>query len=162
MDKRWTNEKHLCFLRSVEASFVRTLLENGDGRVPAMDRILPDSCESTLDSKCTTKRNKRYRGGISMDQKVIRRLRIHPYLSFQEDQVVPQMKRLKNEANEENGTCASKYAQLVWELHLMQDKAFTTGTFSVEAAQADKETDIQEKDKTKLKATKLSTRMKRA
>nr|GEV08086.1 integrase, catalytic region, zinc finger, CCHC-type, peptidase aspartic, catalytic [Tanacetum cinerariifolium] len=109
MDKRWTNEKHLCFLRSVEASFVRTLLENCDGRVPAMDRILPDSCESTLDSKCTTKRNKRYRGdntmaGISMDQKVIRRLRIHPYLSFQEDQVVPQMKRLKNDANEENGT----------------------------------------------------------
>ncbi|PWA44030.1 hypothetical protein CTI12_AA530000 [Artemisia annua] len=99
MDKRWTNEKHLHFLKSVEASFVRTMLENGDGRVLAIDRILPDSCESTLDSKFTTKRKRCYRGdnlkaGMSMDQKVITRLR---YPSFQEDQVVPQMKHSKEQ-----------------------------------------------------------------
>lgn len=67
IDHRWTNERHLDFLKSVEASFVRTMLENSDDRVfLPMDRYLPDSCESTLDSKRMTtaptgaKRRKRH------------------------------------------------------------------------------------------------------
>ncbi|KAI3757612.1 hypothetical protein L6452_05154 [Arctium lappa] len=63
-DFRWTNDRHLHFLKSVEASFVRTILEHGGGRrlLLRMDRYLPDSCESTLDSKTTicTKRRKRH------------------------------------------------------------------------------------------------------
>lgn len=60
-DCRWTNERHLCYLKSVEASFVRTMFEKGDRRVLRMDRYMPDSCESTVDSKITisTRRRKR-------------------------------------------------------------------------------------------------------
>ncbi|XP_025013878.1 uncharacterized protein LOC8258270 isoform X2 [Ricinus communis] len=46
----WTNEKHLHFLKSMEASFVRTMLEN-NARILRLDRYLPDSSESTLDLK---------------------------------------------------------------------------------------------------------------
>jgi hypothetical protein len=46
----WTNEKHVHFLNSMEASFVRAMFENNTG-IHRLDRYLPDSSESTLDLK---------------------------------------------------------------------------------------------------------------
>ncbi|KAG4182363.1 hypothetical protein ERO13_A09G040765v2 [Gossypium hirsutum] len=55
----WTEEKHVHFLNSMEAWFVRTMLENNDRYTLRLDRHLPDTCESTLDSKHNVhKRNK--------------------------------------------------------------------------------------------------------
>ncbi|KAG6746460.1 hypothetical protein POTOM_051000 [Populus tomentosa] len=51
----WTNEEHLHFLQSMEASFVRTMLEN-NGPLLRLDRYLPDSSESTLDLKSQRKK----------------------------------------------------------------------------------------------------------
>ncbi|KAL4557107.1 hypothetical protein LXL04_035277 [Taraxacum kok-saghyz] len=113
-DYRWTNERHLHFLKSVEDSFVRTILENGDRRVLLrMDRYLPDSCESTLNSKTTTstKRRKRHFPSekldpdISIDPKV-RRLRFQLSSPSQDDQVVPEIKHIKTE-DDDNWTSSS-------------------------------------------------------
>ncbi|KAJ0534063.1 putative cold-regulated protein [Helianthus annuus] len=97
---RWTNERHLNFLKSVEASFVRTMLGNGDGGL-LLDRRVPDSYDSTLDSEMVIGRKKRKRrflgddldASLGMGQRV-RRLRPH---FPQDDQVVPQMKHVKND-----------------------------------------------------------------
>lgn len=47
----WTNEKHICFLNWMEASFVKKMRGNDaqdDGHLP-LDRNLPDGSDSTLD-----------------------------------------------------------------------------------------------------------------
>ncbi|XP_042034959.1 uncharacterized protein LOC121781285 [Salvia splendens] len=44
----WTNQKHLHFLNSMEASFVQSMLQN-NSRFPPLHRYLPDSSDSTLD-----------------------------------------------------------------------------------------------------------------
>jgi hypothetical protein len=54
-EHNWTNEEHLHFLQSMEASFVRTMLEN-NGPLLRLDRYLPDSSESTLDLKSQRKK----------------------------------------------------------------------------------------------------------
>ncbi|KAL7582219.1 uncharacterized protein LOC111901766 [Lactuca sativa] len=104
-DHRWTNERHLHFLKSLEASFVRTMLEKRDNRVfLPMDRYLPDSCESTLDSKTTTttKRRKRHFPTDYLDE--VKRLRLHPSAMLQDDQVVPQIKHIKTEDDDNKWT----------------------------------------------------------
>ena len=50
-DGPWTDEKHLRFLNSMEASFVRTMLEANYGLRLRLDRHLPDTSDSTLDLK---------------------------------------------------------------------------------------------------------------
>ncbi|XP_052206096.1 uncharacterized protein LOC127810587 [Diospyros lotus] len=45
---RWTNERHMHYLSSMEASFVQTMFETTD-RLLRLDRHVPDSSESTLD-----------------------------------------------------------------------------------------------------------------
>ncbi|KRH09099.1 hypothetical protein GLYMA_16G196000v4 [Glycine max] len=58
----WTDEKHVHFLNSMEASFVRTMLQNQGNSVSTtrhslpLDRYLPDSSESTLDLKPNPRR----------------------------------------------------------------------------------------------------------
>ncbi|XP_006589556.1 uncharacterized protein [Glycine max] len=48
----WTDEKHLHYLNTMEASFVRTMLHHYAVVSPLrLDRYLPDTSESTLDSK---------------------------------------------------------------------------------------------------------------
>lgn len=50
----WTDEKHLHYLNTMEASFVRTMLHHYVVVSPQplrLDRYLPDTSESTLDSK---------------------------------------------------------------------------------------------------------------
>ncbi|CAJ1952685.1 unnamed protein product [Sphenostylis stenocarpa] len=54
----WTDEKHMHFLNTMEASFVRAMLENQGTSNPSpthhslrLDRYLPDTFDSTLDLK---------------------------------------------------------------------------------------------------------------
>ncbi|XP_076906525.1 uncharacterized protein LOC143562665 [Bidens hawaiensis] len=106
---RWTNERHLSFLKSVEASFVRTMLENIDGRVLLLDRHVPDTCDSTLDSKLTIGRMNKKRhfpaddldGSFGIERRV-KRLRTHSSHFSQDDQVVPQMRHVKNLEGDSN------------------------------------------------------------
>ncbi|KAI3497457.1 hypothetical protein L1887_40070 [Cichorium endivia] len=63
-DYRWTNERHLHFLNSVEASFVQTMLGSND-QFRRMDRYLPDHCESTVDSKNSSTKRRRRRHSTS-------------------------------------------------------------------------------------------------
>ncbi|KAA8533748.1 hypothetical protein F0562_031265 [Nyssa sinensis] len=86
----WTNERHVHYLNSMEASFVQAMFEK-NGRLLRLDRYLPDSSESTLDLK--KERRRRYSTSDIMESKSdkkTRRLRSQPYISTQ-DQVVPQL-----------------------------------------------------------------------
>ncbi|KAI3783977.1 hypothetical protein L1987_43068 [Smallanthus sonchifolius] len=108
---RWTNERHLNFLKFIEASFVRRMLENGNdnGRLLLMDRHVPDSCESTSDSATVIGRKKRERhfpadnldASLGIDRRV-KRLRLHSSHFPHEDQVVPQMKHVKKDDDDKN------------------------------------------------------------
>ncbi|MBA0709135.1 hypothetical protein Golax_024195 [Gossypium laxum] len=54
-NETWTEEKHVHFLNSMEAWFVRTMLQSNDRYNLRLDRHLPDSSDSTLDCKPRTK-----------------------------------------------------------------------------------------------------------
>ncbi|EXC15960.1 hypothetical protein L484_015763 [Morus notabilis] len=98
----WTDEKHLQYLTSIEASFVRTMLENHNGRLPLrLDRYLPDTSDSTLDLK--PHQRTRFKHGTNSDcmgprgrmesiaEKRSRRIRSSQPLNSSRDQVVPQL-----------------------------------------------------------------------
>ncbi|KAG2711193.1 hypothetical protein I3760_04G065600 [Carya illinoinensis] len=94
----WTNEKHVRFLNTMEASFVRSMFESNDRNVLRLDRHLPDSSESTLDSKAQ-RREKQYGtsvGGGSRidspraDKRPRTRVSSRP-CNPSKDQVVPQL-----------------------------------------------------------------------
>ncbi|KAG5533772.1 hypothetical protein RHGRI_027828 [Rhododendron griersonianum] len=55
---RWTNERHMDYLNSMEDSFVQTMLKN-NGSLLRLDRYVPDSSESTLDLKLSERRRRR-------------------------------------------------------------------------------------------------------
>ncbi|KAJ8752888.1 hypothetical protein K2173_008623 [Erythroxylum novogranatense] len=92
----WTNEKHLRFLNSMEASFVSTMLESNNRFLP-LDRYLPDSSESTMDLK-SQRRKKQPCSEIVctrtriMDERAEKRTRRISSQLYDpsEDQVVPQ------------------------------------------------------------------------
>ncbi|KAG4939699.1 hypothetical protein AAZX31_16G173300 [Glycine max] len=96
----WTDEKHVHFLNSMEASFVRTMLQNQGNSVSTtrhslpLDRYLPDSSESTLDLKPNPRRRtiKHHAPSDSMGPTTrrTRRRSSQPYNSSQ-DQAVPQV-----------------------------------------------------------------------
>ncbi|KAL5727592.1 hypothetical protein ACHQM5_000772 [Ranunculus cassubicifolius] len=118
----WTNEKHLNYLNRMEASFVKTMFENSDdfprsmlsysggsssstssgatsAAPPALNRYVADSAESTRDIK--------YRRNIKQEtddtrstandgkknERKSRRRSSRPYDAFNQDQVVPQMRK---------------------------------------------------------------------
>ncbi|GMY07117.1 hypothetical protein FCV25MIE_02356 [Fagus crenata] len=98
----WTNEKHVRFLNTMEASFVRAMFENNDDdQILRLDRYLPDSSDSTLDlKKQRRKKHVSQVGGTGnmvararMDSRADRRTRrlssSQPCIPSQ-DQVVPQ------------------------------------------------------------------------
>ncbi|XP_062153238.1 uncharacterized protein LOC133861459 isoform X2 [Alnus glutinosa] len=92
----WTNEKHVHFLNSMEASFVRAMFENNTG-IHRLDRYLPDSSESTLDLKAR-RREKHASPGSGRgrmdgraDKRARRRVSSHPWNPPSQDQVVPQV-----------------------------------------------------------------------
>ncbi|KAI3705799.1 hypothetical protein L1987_76041 [Smallanthus sonchifolius] len=103
---RWTNERHLNFLKFIEASFVRRMLENGNGRLFLPDRHVPDSCESTSYSATVIGRKKRERhfpaDDLDASLRRVKRLRLHSYHFPHEDQVVPQMKHVKKDEDDRN------------------------------------------------------------
>ncbi|KAL6321288.1 hypothetical protein AAG906_016322 [Vitis piasezkii] len=92
----WTNEKHVQFLNSMEASFVRAMIESNGHPLPRLDRYLPDTSDSTLDLKThptrrfSTPVGSRARSDRGADKKASRPLSSQPYNSSQ-DQVVPQL-----------------------------------------------------------------------
>ncbi|VVA11077.1 PREDICTED: LOC109804371 [Prunus dulcis] len=84
--RSWTDEKHLQFLNSMEASFVRAMFERKDHRLLRLDRYLPDTSDSTLDLKTLNKTKKK---GGRMDggaDKRLRRFSSQPFNASQ-DQV---------------------------------------------------------------------------
>ncbi|KAK7343675.1 hypothetical protein VNO77_12598 [Canavalia gladiata] len=66
----WTDEKHLHFLNTMEASFVRTMLHRYGASTHhlRLDRHVPDTSESTLDSK-PNRRPKKHAPSDSMSQR---------------------------------------------------------------------------------------------
>lgn len=56
--RSWTDEKHVQFLNSMEASFVRAMFEKKDHLLLRLDRYLPDTSDSTLDLKTLNKTKK--------------------------------------------------------------------------------------------------------
>ncbi|KAI7738732.1 hypothetical protein M8C21_030954 [Ambrosia artemisiifolia] len=98
---RWTNERHLNFLKSIETSFVRTMLANGYGRVLTMDWRVP---VSTMDMETVIGRKKRKRcfatddmdSSLGIDRRV-KSVRPQSTHFPQDDQVVPEMKHVKND-----------------------------------------------------------------
>ncbi|XP_062120466.1 uncharacterized protein LOC133834759 [Humulus lupulus] len=90
----WTDEKHLRYLNSMEASFVRTMIEtnNYKSRLLRLDRHLPDTSDSTLDLKSqrTSKLKPRITSSSErrMDGRVEKRYKIS---NSSQDQVVPQL-----------------------------------------------------------------------
>ncbi|XP_031380187.1 uncharacterized protein LOC116195265 isoform X2 [Punica granatum] len=102
----WTNEKHLRYLNSVEASFVRTMLDGNSGGIGhlRLDRYMPDSSESTRDLKVQRKKKlhatvgppARINGAADKKQ---RRLSSPPSRHCSHDQVIPQL--ISNEAADE-------------------------------------------------------------
>ncbi|XVE64192.1 hypothetical protein DITRI_Ditri07aG0081900 [Diplodiscus trichospermus] len=109
-DEPWTDEKHLHFLNSMEAWFVRTMLENKSRYTLRLDRHLPDSSESTLDCKQNIQTRKKHAtsGSSALDFIGTRRIKMkgrpdkrsrrsssqqpHGHGSSQ-DQVVPQIEK---------------------------------------------------------------------
>ncbi|KAL3521513.1 hypothetical protein ACH5RR_019662 [Cinchona calisaya] len=98
----WTNEKHMRFLNSIEASFVRNMYENNNHRSsPRLDRQLPDCFESTQDLGKERRRRHstsdvgEYSSTLRTDKKN-KRLSSH-------DQVVPQLEnRIEDGIKDEN------------------------------------------------------------
>ncbi|XP_004515710.1 uncharacterized protein [Cicer arietinum] len=96
----WTNEKHVNYLNTMEASFVRTMLENKGNcsfnhnrQILRLDRNLPDSSESTLDLKSQHRRRTRthHTPADLMDRTTrIKRRRQSQPLNSSHDQVVPE------------------------------------------------------------------------
>ncbi|KAK1554180.1 hypothetical protein Q3G72_008938 [Acer saccharum] len=120
---QWTDERHLHFLKSMEASFVHTMLENNNGghRHLRLDRQLPDTSDSTLDLKKHRTINKhvypdadiiigsRNRSNCNIDSKADKKPRRHssssyrPYTSSH-DQVVPLMEKRRGDKDESGPT----------------------------------------------------------
>ncbi|KAF8379450.1 hypothetical protein HHK36_028886 [Tetracentron sinense] len=105
----WTNEKHVNYLNSMEASFVRTMLENDSrsmltyaaDRPPRLNRYLPDSSDSTVDLK--NQRNRRnttpqvsFQDGLDPNQtndvrteEKMRKQSSQPYDASQDQEMTP-------------------------------------------------------------------------
>ncbi|KAL4278545.1 hypothetical protein GQ457_03G013500 [Hibiscus cannabinus] len=105
-EESWTEEKHVSFLNSMEAWFVRTMLENNDRFSLRLDRHLPDTSDSTLDCK-PTRNNHTAPGFIGTNRcklkfkpdKRSRRSPHRPHGSSQ-DQVVPQIENRREDRGE--------------------------------------------------------------
>lgn len=76
----WTNERHVNFLNSMEASFVRTILQNNVSA--PLDRYIPDSSESTLDHMNNQRRTMAPRTHSTSGKLNIISLSFYPLASF--------------------------------------------------------------------------------
>ncbi|KAI9112004.1 hypothetical protein K1719_016900 [Acacia pycnantha] len=91
----WTDEKHVQFLKSIEASFVTAMFENSSSSIQLLRRQLLDASESTTDLKPhrTTSVNHTVSGmGVrSRSMKGRRRSMRRRSSHSLQDQVVPQI-----------------------------------------------------------------------
>ncbi|GMI75514.1 hypothetical protein HRI_001220700 [Hibiscus trionum] len=106
-EESWTEEKHTHFLNSMEAWFVRTVLENNDRFNLRLDRHLPDTCDSTLDCKQNARRRKKHTnsGSIGTNRS---RMKFRPHKrstrppsqrrASPQDQVVPQIENRREDS----------------------------------------------------------------
>ncbi|CAN4087795.1 unnamed protein product [Withania somnifera] len=86
----WTNERHVHFLNSIEASFVRALLENDNAAlILPLDRPLPDSTDSTRRRRFSIS-DINMSSGSRID--VEKKTRTSSSSISEQDQVVPQYK----------------------------------------------------------------------
>lgn len=98
----WTDEKHVNYLNTMEASFVRTMFQNKGCRsssshhsrqILRLDRQVPDSSESTLDLKphhgSRTRKHHTPSDSMGPTMRRTRRRSSQPFNS--NDQVVPQV-----------------------------------------------------------------------
>ncbi|KAE8705304.1 putative FAD-binding Berberine family protein [Hibiscus syriacus] len=111
-EESWTEEKHVTFLNSMEAWFVRTMLDNNDRFNLRLDRHLPDTSDSTLDCKrnAPTTRNHTTSGFTGSNRC---RMKVRPgkrsrrsssrSLASSEDQVVPQVENRREDKEEKQG-----------------------------------------------------------
>ncbi|CAK7337242.1 unnamed protein product [Dovyalis caffra] len=111
-ERHWTNESHLHYLKSMEASFVRTMFEN-NGPVLRLDRYMPDSSESTLDLKSQRRKKhgspspvdifgpSRTRMEGRVDKRSTRRFSSHhKHYDPSQDQVVPQLENAASDKDD--------------------------------------------------------------
>lgn len=82
---QWTNERHVSFLNSMEASFVHSMLENNvNGRdttnVPPLDRYLPDISDSTRDLGRDRRTRLTFLSGNFIINKLFNHIHVHYYL----------------------------------------------------------------------------------
>ncbi|XP_019200216.1 PREDICTED: uncharacterized protein LOC109193842 [Ipomoea nil] len=115
----WTNERHGHFLNSLESSFVRNMFgkqhRDDDDEDRRLDRVLPDSAESTLDHGSGNGRGRKHSSTGLQDilrkrgdtDKATRRPSSKSFTSNQ-DQVVPQLKYAKEDKDAENNVDASQ------------------------------------------------------
>ncbi|KAI3458176.1 hypothetical protein Pfo_014839 [Paulownia fortunei] len=93
----WTNERHVHFLNSMEASFVQSMFEN-NGRCPPLDRYLPDTSESTED--LGKERRRRHSASDiveSSGRRTEKKTRILSCQKSSQDQVVPQFQNKRDD-----------------------------------------------------------------
>ncbi|KAL7107155.1 hypothetical protein ACP275_06G036200 [Erythranthe tilingii] len=90
---QWTNERHVDFLNSMEASFVQTMLEN-NGRFPRLDRYLPDTADSTVD---LGKERRRRHSASDIVEPSARRTDTKGRILSCQDQVVPQFQNKRDD-----------------------------------------------------------------
>lgn len=79
----WTNEKHLHFLNSMEASFVQSMLHN-NSRFPPLDRYLPDTSDSTHDLDKFKSSTSTFHTGIFIHDNIIMCVYIFYFLFLKE------------------------------------------------------------------------------
>nr|KYP74893.1 hypothetical protein KK1_007586 [Cajanus cajan] len=112
----WTDEKHLHFLNTMEASFVRTMLHHY-GLVSTqplrLDRYLPDTSESTLDSKPNRTRTRPNHHAPSGTQ---------PY-------PLPQVCLTKQHANKRNFVIPGKYGIYLLDIFTLSLSFFYSPSF---------------------------------
>ncbi|XP_011076199.1 uncharacterized protein LOC105160499 [Sesamum indicum] len=97
----WTNERHVHFLNSMEASFVHTMFES-NGRLPPLDRYLPDTSDSTEDL-CKERRRRHSASDIVVSSgRTEKKTRILSCQKSSQDQVVPQFQNERDNKDKDD------------------------------------------------------------
>ncbi|KAK6155734.1 hypothetical protein DH2020_009982 [Rehmannia glutinosa] len=99
----WTNERHLHFLNSMEASFVQSMFENNAHNPPPLDRYLPDTSDSTKDlGKERRRRHSTSDIVESSERKTDKKTRILSCQKSSQDQVVPQFQNKRDDKDKDD------------------------------------------------------------
>ncbi|KAL9163364.1 hypothetical protein ABFS82_06G035700 [Erythranthe guttata] len=97
-NSQWTNERHVDFLNSMEASFVQTMFENNGRFPPRLDRYLPDTADSTVD---LGKERRRRHSASDIVEPSVRRTDTKGRILSCQDQVVPQFQNKRDDKDKD-------------------------------------------------------------